>query len=144
MTRATYPKTERRPLSWKPRQRGHIYCAPACGRDCTYAEFTHATKEAEKLARILNRGTIGKDWKPVVHENMGWYWRAVDGSGRMKVHGNHYDKNYSYTAFLGESDSSGGRWAAHGRTPQAALLAVIALATEELKKVEALLEGFRR
>jgi hypothetical protein len=67
--------TESRPPSWKPKANGHKYCAPACGRGCTRAEYDKAITNAAALVKRLK----GKGWRPVVFENMGWHWRAISG-----------------------------------------------------------------
>ena len=88
------------PLSWDPVRKGTHFCAPACGRGCTYAEWCTATAAADKLCADLGAG-----WVPRVWENLGWYYSAISACGRWKVNG-HPD---SYTAFLGEAGHSGGR-----------------------------------
>lgn len=61
-------------LSWIPKRRGKIYCSPACGGGCTYAEYLSAKTKAAKLVKRLGRG-----WKPRVWENLGWHYQAVKG-----------------------------------------------------------------
>ena len=67
--------TKQRALSWKPRLQGPIYCAPACGGNCTKKAYDQAVKDASVLAKLM-----GKGWAPFVHENLGWhysvYWVA--------------------------------------------------------------------
>lgn len=100
-----------RRLSWKPRRSGAIYCAPACGGGCTKAAYDKAWRKARALARALGRG-----WKPVVSENLGWHYRACKGT--LKV-GKSFGSGY--IAFLGEGDESmGGYWTGDGPTPRAA------------------------
>lgn len=66
-------------LSWKPRhQRGGIYCSPACGAGCKYADYREALAKAKALAAIAGPG-----WKPYVHENCGWYWMIENGVARI-------------------------------------------------------------
>ncbi|MEN6550088.1 MAG: hypothetical protein ABFE07_28935 [Armatimonadia bacterium] len=55
---------------WEPQRRGAIYCSPACGGDCTWAEYQRAKRCAERLARKL------PGFEPVVKENLGWHWGA--------------------------------------------------------------------
>lgn len=106
-------------LSWKARRRGEKRCAPACGHGCTQAEYERAIREATKLCQLL-RKTVGGKWSPHVWENMGWHWAALQGG--WKVHPFEYKgKVKSYTAFLGDPDSSGGLWAESGRTPRSAI-----------------------
>jgi hypothetical protein len=68
-------QTKQRTPSWRPKANGTRYCAPACGRGCTRAEYDAAVANAAALVKRL-RGT---GWKPLVFENMGWHWRAVSG-----------------------------------------------------------------
>lgn len=123
----------RRPakLSWEPRRYGPgLYCAPACGRGCTWDEYQEATRQAEALCRRLGPG-----WKSVVHENLGWHWKAVFEDGRVQLH---YDRQgRSYTAFLTwEEGRSGGRWADHASSPERAISLVLHRAKIELLAVQ--------
>lgn len=61
-----------KPLSWKPARRGHIYCSPACGGNCTMGEYKSALKSAEALAK-----KCGPPFKARVWENLGWHYDAV-------------------------------------------------------------------
>lgn len=63
-------------LSWRPVRRGKIYCAPACGVDCTLEDYTAALRNGAKLARALGPG-----WKPRVWENCGWHFEAIHATG---------------------------------------------------------------
>src|SRR5690349_6910567 len=74
---------QQRSLSWKPKASGDRYCAPACGRGCTRAEYDTAVSNATALVKQM-RGT---SWCPVVFENMGWHWRAI--SGPVQVYPSH-------------------------------------------------------
>lgn len=56
---------------WNPLRKGDIYCAPACGRDCTWDEFLEAHTEADKLVALL-----GPSWEKRVWENLGWFYEA--------------------------------------------------------------------
>jgi hypothetical protein len=68
---------------WRPRRKGSRYCAPACGRGCTVAEFVRATEIADAIAAKLGRG-----WRGVVWENMGWHAKAVHDAGiEVRPHG---------------------------------------------------------
>lgn len=62
-------------LSWEPRLNGKTYCAPACGGGCTKVAYDKAVADAGALVSRLR----GKDWKPVVWENLGWHYKAVSG-----------------------------------------------------------------
>lgn len=61
-------------LSWTPRRRGLIYCAPACGAGCTAAQHAHAVRLGRALARRLGRG-----WASGSSAHRGDPWRRVTG-----------------------------------------------------------------
>ena len=116
-----------------PVKRGPFYCSPWCGAKCTIVAYDAACFKGKALAEQL-----GPNWKPHVWENMGWYYSAVDASGCWKVHVHEYKNEITYTAFLGEPDSSGGKWAESGKTPQQAIektKRVARAALHELQKV---------
>jgi hypothetical protein len=79
----------RRQLSWKPVRKGTIYCAPACGRGCTYVEYQQAKANAENLKRRLN----GKGWKIEVYENLGWHFKVRNDY--LNVYGKEFADKYS-------------------------------------------------
>ena len=126
-----------RELSWKAKRVGNKYCAPACGRGCTYAEYKKAVKESERLANRL-----GKGWKPRVWENLGWHYSAVSKSRHLKVYpGMHKGYVVDYTAFFStESSSVGGRWCVSGKTPKSAVKNVIDEAQREANTVTKAIE----
>lgn len=129
-----------RGLVWAPRRRGAIYCAPACGLGCRHAWYAAAVRNAACLAKHLGHG-----WKPEVHENLGWFARAVDATGRWRIcvdlSKHSHGRVIRYHAFLGDPGSLGGRWAAHGTTPEAAMRAVRRQARAELKHLQSIVEG---
>jgi hypothetical protein len=123
-----------KPLSWKARRRGRIFCAPACGRGCTAHEHRGAVHNAAALAKSLGPG-----WTPHVWENLGWHYAAISSCGRIRVLPNHR----GYHAFLGAADGyMGGRWCENGRTPAAAVRNVIKAGRAHLADVGALVRGF--
>jgi hypothetical protein len=67
-----------KPLSWRPRRYYadglRRYCAPACGHACTEADHSMAKHNAAALAKQL-----GKGWRPIVWENLGWHYKAKKG-----------------------------------------------------------------
>lgn len=121
-------------LSWKPVRQGREYCSSGCGRGCTYAEYTSAVRAGHRLACRL-----GKGWKPVVWENLGWHYKVVDKSGFLKVSsGKSFPrKTPHYTAYLG-ADETGGRWAETASTPAKAIELVRRQAEIELALVDKL------
>lgn len=83
-------------LSWVAVRRGKIYCAPACGSNCTFAAFSKATELASKLCAKL-----GPEWEPRITENMGWHYRAVALGGLVVV--NPCEDEY-YAAYCSSGD----------------------------------------
>lgn len=119
-------------LSWDPVRRGNVYCAPACGRDCTIQEYNAAEAGGIALARQLGAG-----WTDDVWENLGWHYRAISPCGRLKVHG-HGDH---YTAFLGEPGHLGGQFSGQGATPQKAIAETVEKAKVALDTLTRLVAG---
>lgn len=120
-------------LSWRAIKRGDIYCAPACGYGCTHAAYLTAHAKADKLIERLGQG-----WTKRIHENLGWWYEVQSPCGRIRVSNNY---GLGFTAFLGEVNDSGGRWAEQGKTPEKAIAAVIRVAKSELAKIGAHLNG---
>lgn len=128
---------KRKELSWKPRlglgQKGvQTYCAPACGRGCTFQEYIDATNAARKLSVRLGAG-----WKPVVWENMGWFYSVRRGP--LTVYASKFGKQI-YTCLMSEMPSGTGGstlWLdqKHYRTPEAAVQAQLRLARDVLKRL---------
>lgn len=87
-------------------RRGDKFCAPWCGRGCTWAEYSRAVKKADALVKKLN--AIGGKWKPRVWENLGWHYQAMarhpESFGRFSI--TEYDDG-SYTVWLESSVHSG-------------------------------------
>jgi hypothetical protein len=143
----TKPRTPR-PLSWKPKLNGEVYCSSACGSKCKRADFERATARAEALVKRLGSG-----WEPKVWENMGWHYSARSKSGYLTVHERwlHSGKKDvvtlvgeqlpdTYTAYLSqEKDGVGGTWTADADTPEEAIRDVVAQATQERDKISKLL-----
>lgn len=68
--------------SWVARRRGPIYCAPACGADCKWADYERCVADAGALAERL-----GPEWEPRVWENFGWHWEVR----ALRIEGAHHD-----------------------------------------------------
>lgn len=135
-----------RPLSWKPRARMKgrvaIYCAPACGRECTRMEYDRAKRMSKLLAKAL-----GPAWKPDVWENLGWHWaaRVPDPNDlRMEVHGNgprlsnEKSERYSYSVFFGPQHLG------TVGTPDEALTLIVTTAESWRDEMERALSQLRR
>lgn len=97
-------------LSWKPRLRGNIYCAPACGGNCTRSDYEKAVRAADALIRKLR----GNGWKPLVWENLGWHYKVV--SGPIQVYPSHDRKSYS--AMIGGSPKDNAGDASYWHPPK--------------------------
>lgn len=140
-------KTTTKQLSWKAKRNGDIYCAPACGAKCKYADFELATKRAEKLAKRLGPG-----WIPVVHENMGWHYHVKSSCGRIRV-SEHWPYPQDlvgqtnelapedYTVFLNLDGKIGGRWVTKANTPEVGICCVLDQARSERDAISAMLVG---
>lgn len=124
---------ERKELSWEPIETVSRYCAPACGRGCTVKEHDMTEAKAEVLAR-----TLGPDWTPRVWENLGWHYKVESPCGRLSVHPS---TDTSFLAFLNEPSKIGGRWSAHGDTPQEAMALAVKEAKKEYDQIGAILKG---
>lgn len=104
-------------LSLPAVRRGNRYCAPWCGRGCTWQEHQAAVASAARLI-----GRLGPGWKPRVWENLGWHYEAISKCGQVKVSPS---GKRSFIAFFGDAGRSGGAWSAHGPTPQKAVDVVV-------------------
>lgn len=117
-------------LSWEPVLDGDIYCAPACGGKCRYEDFLRASRKAEALCARL-----GRKWKPVVHENLGWHYRAeIPGDIRIHITPPYGDARRDeepdrYTAYVHRT------YVATDANPAEALAKAIELAREERRQL---------
>jgi len=125
---------------WKPVSRpGGIYCSPACGCKCTREQYDRAHEQGQDLA-----ASLGAEWTYRVWENGGWHYAAKSPCKRINLHagakrddeGNR-TKEHRYTAFLGEYDDVGGRWAVTRDDPKEAVRAVVTMAREALDRTAA-------
>jgi|GEM_PF-6727060 hypothetical protein len=69
---------------WTPIRKGEIYCSPACGGDCTHAEFLKANRDAEALIKKCGKEVGGK-WEKRVFENLGWHFEVSLVGGDLTV-----------------------------------------------------------
>lgn len=101
-------------LSWEPKRRGDIYCAPACGAGCTHQAYLQAVKDAEVMA------SKAKGFSPLVTENMGWYARAEALKRHIIISG--YPGDYLVIASTRHPHAGNMTWGtATGKTPQKAV-----------------------
>jgi hypothetical protein len=121
-------------LSWKPRRRGDIYCAPACGASCSYASYVQAKQKAAELAK-----TLGPGWTPRVWENLGWHYEARRGG--ICVVGPRYTHAVAYTAFF---NAPGYGTFADAKSPRRAVMLAIAAMQKYVDGLTASLEDVRR
>ena len=118
-------------LSWEPIRSGSTYCAPACGRGCTFKEHATAMIKAKRLA-----GRLGKGWSPFVHENLGWHYRAVREECAVHENGpRHYWANLNF---------GGRQFHATATTPKAAIKKALTEAKELLSFVADDIEEFEK
>jgi hypothetical protein len=78
---------------------------------------------------------MGPHWRPDVWENLGWHYQVIDASGMWKIS----QHNDHFTAYLGEPDRPGGRWAKSAETPEASIAAVRRVAINDLCEIAELL-----
>lgn len=87
--------------SWEPVRNGVLYCAPACGRGCTWREHQRAHRLAWTLAKRLGRGWRGEVW-----EQLGWHYRAVRGPIQVIPHRTPRAP-ITYSTLLGRTPTTG-------------------------------------
>jgi hypothetical protein len=117
-------------LSWKPVRRGAIYCAPACGSGCTWAAYSKAVQESTALAKCLGSG-----WKPLVNENMEWWWSVKNKYRRLRIYPiGPRNKPDGFHCILA------GQYTGSGKTAKAAIQAAIAEAVPEVPGLKALIK----
>lgn len=121
-------------LSWTPRRDGEKYCAPACGRGCTWAEHERAVYRASQLC-----ASLGEGWDPQVSENLGWHFCAR--RPHLRVYEHTYENAVCFTAYLSRTpDGVGGDWVANGANAHQAVRLVLAEARKESAAILSLLE----
>lgn len=59
---------------WTPVLNGPFFCSPACGCNCTKAEYDQACERANALA-----ARMGYRWEAEVWENGGWHYCVKNG-----------------------------------------------------------------
>ncbi len=123
-----------KPLSWKPRCRGDIYCAPACGGGCKRCDYELAVSQSRMLAACM-----GKGYKARVWENLGWWYSVKSACEKLEIH-SEKDGKY-FTAYLNTTPNNGGRWVCSAKTPQLAVKKVLAAARQELLALQETIEG---
>lgn len=70
-------RTPRKYLFWGKER----YCSARCGGHCTREAHTRAVDDGKSLVKLL-----GKGWKSVVHENLGWHFYAVHSKTKATMH----------------------------------------------------------
>ena len=126
------PSTRTKPNPWKPIRDGEIYCAPACGRGCTHAEYAKAISESDGYAQHLGAG-----WKTRVFENLGWHWELISPSGRLTVSPHYREKKLeSFTASIQMKNGPG--FHANDKRPRAAISKVRAKVAQHADAMKAL------
>ena len=126
-------KTKPNERDWTARRSGALYCAPACGGGCTWEAYQEAKRQGQALAKACGPG-----YKSVVHENLGWYFRAVSPCERIQV----FKYGKEYHAGLGDAGEVAMRYVgAYFSNPKKAIADVIAVAKADLALIVARLEG---
>ena len=94
-----------------------------------------ATRKAAALVKRLGAG-----WTPEVWENLGWCYSAASPCDRVWVS---QSGETSFLALLGDPEEHrhAGIWSANGKTPKAAVKAVVAQGRAALQRYERLLAG---
>jgi len=86
-------------LSWKLKYNGNIYCASACGGNCTYEQYLKVLKESNIMIKKL-----GKHWKLNLVHNLGWY-----NGVRLQIDKNNWisvSKNYGLKEYCAQLNHS--------------------------------------
>lgn len=121
-----------KPSSWTAVRKGKIYCAPACGGNCTWAAFQKATRKAADLCKIL-----GPEWLPRIYENMGWHFEALHKSGIMSVSHAHLEGRIWICCMSASRMSPGARWTSTALDPRHAVEFCKRNAQHELNQIKA-------
>ena len=82
------PSTEEN--RWRPVRKGDIYCSPACGGKCKFADYQHAFGAAKAMIDMLGAG-----WEPEIWENCGWHYRVSKGDVEVS-----FSANDAFTASI--------------------------------------------
>ena len=110
---------------WTPRNKGSLYCSPACGMGCTRADYEAALHDGAALAKQMGPG-----WIPDVWENLGWYYSVTKGV--VVIHPHIFrGQLLSYTAYF----NSIKQLTAQGGTPEEALVDVLKKAKAMHKQI---------
>lgn len=131
---------------WVPRENGPFYGSDGCCHAllCTRAAFDQATREAAELVAHLGPG-----WEPVVWENLGWHYKATLTSGDLvlTVHSNTRGSNtrggWTIRGY-GAQFSGAMSVSADGKTPEAAVIAVIEVIRTQYESLGEVLASTRK
>lgn len=118
--------------SWKPRRRGPVYCAPACGAGCTIVAYDRAG-----FIGLEWQKKLGPGWKIHVWENMGWFVKLTKGN--LEIHPPQAaDRTDSVHVFLNPTKTVGGmgNFTVHHKDPLRAMRKLIAEAAERKANLE--------
>ena len=122
---------------WTAKRNGAIYCAPACGGNCTWAAYQKAVKDSARLAEECGHGYIGR-----INENLGWHFGAISPCTRIYVYKSGGDSRYG--ALLGEPGSYSGRYTGKGETAKEAIAQAIAAARADMESIAEMLIGIAK
>lgn len=112
---------------WKAVRKGNQYCAPSCGRGCTWREYVAAVDASAHLVKRL-RSNHGP-WKARVWENLGWHY-SVSNREHIDIYPHGGDE---CSAFLQVPGPWGGNLVVHGHNSEKAIVLLLKTAKAELK-----------
>jgi hypothetical protein len=118
MHQDTFDNGNPTPLStgnrWTPVRKGDVFCSPACGYKCKWADYQSATASAAALVAELGDG-----WHPHIWENGGWYYSAKKGAATV----DYVERKGHFDA---EIMAGNIQFMAEGSTPRGAMEAALA------------------
>ncbi len=80
---------------WEPIAKpGGIYCSPACGFNCTKADYDQAVADGVALAERMGAG-----WRASIWENLGWHYNVHKGCAKIRPRRDH-DGSTVYAAWI--------------------------------------------
>lgn len=99
---------------WKPILKSDgTYCSPRCGGGwCTKAAYDLAVAKGKALA-----SSLGRPFKPVIWENLGWHFRAEVVTDDLDVSVHQYGRHF--VCYLNSKNAP--QFLGNGSTPQLAV-----------------------
>jgi len=123
-------------LSWKAVRKEKIYCAPACGFECTHKAYLKARAKARAALKLLKNKT---GWKVAVWENCGWHTSIQKGGMKIYIHEYTIGK-LEYSVLFSADDGIGGEsfWSEnfHSEDPNEVIERQLKLANDFVKRCQ--------